>query len=193
MMPLLSNYIKEIYSFFMRLHFSSCHKSVLFEKVGLIVGGKNIIIGANSNFQRGLYLTAWDSYRHQHFSPQIIVGDNCAIGAYNHITCINKIILGDGLLTGKWVTITDNSHGSTDTEFLQDLPSSRELYSKGPVIIGKNVWIGDKATLLAGIKVGDGAVVGANSVVTKDVPEFTVVAGNPAKIIRKSSIAKGKK
>ena len=193
MMALLSNYKKKMYSYYTRKRFSSCHKSVLFEKAGLIIGGKNITIGENSNFQRGLYLTAWDSYRHQHFSPQIIVGNNCAIGAYNHITCINKIVLGDGLLTGKWVTITDNSHGTTDVDCLQEAPSLRELYSKGPVIIGKNVWIGDKATILAGVKIGEGSVIGANSIVTKDVPEFTVVAGNPAKILRNSVIAKSEK
>lgn len=56
--------------------------------------------------------------------------------------------------------------------------------SKGPVIIGSNVWFGDKATILPNVTIGDGAVIAANSVVTKDVPAYSVVAGNPAKIIK---------
>ena len=55
--------------------------------------------------------------------------------------------------------------------------------SKGEVVIGNNVWIGDKATILAGVTVGDNVIVGANSVVTKDIPSNTMVAGVPARII----------
>lgn len=86
-------------------------------------------------------------------------------------------------MTGRWVTISDNNHGRTDRNTLQLPPVERRLYSKGNVVIGDNVWIGDKATILSGVTIGDGAVIGANSVVTKDVPEYSVVAGNPAKII----------
>ena len=60
----------------------------------------------------------------------------------------------------------------------------REIISKGPVKIGRNVWIGDKTTILGGVSIGDGAIVAANSVVTKDVPPFCVVAGVPARIIK---------
>lgn len=78
----------------------------------------------------------------QNLIPLIEIGDNCNFGAYNHITSINKIQIGNGLLTGKWVTITDNSHGNTDVVCLGIEPAYRPLFSKGPVIIGKNVWIG---------------------------------------------------
>ena len=63
-------------------------------------------------------------------------------------------------------------------------PQKRPLYSKGAVFIGDNVWIGDKATILPGVKIGEGAVVAANAVVTKDVPAYSMVAGNPAKVIK---------
>lgn len=164
--------------------FQSCDNTVRFESIGLIEGFKYISIGSNTSFQRDIYLTAWDRYCEQQFFPEIKIGSDCAIGAWNHITCINRIVIGNGLLTGKWVTITDNSHGTTDYKDLRIPPAKRKIHSKGPVIIGNNVWIGDKATILAGVKIGDGAVIAANSVVTKDVPSFSIVAGTPAKIIK---------
>lgn len=172
------NHSKNIVTFF-----KSCDNTVRFEHIGLIEGFKYISIGSNTSFQRDIYLTAWDKYGNQQFTPEVIIGSDCAIGAWNHITCVNKIVIGSGLLTGKWVTITDNSHGRTDYESLQIPPMKRMIYSKGPIIIGNNVWIGDKATILPGVTIGDGAVIAANSVVTKDIPSFSVVAGSPAKII----------
>ena len=122
----------------------------------------------------------------QKMNPELTIGEKCNFGAYNHITCTNKISIGNGVLTGKWVTITDNSHGDTNLESLQIRPARRPIFSKGPVTIGNNVWIGDKATILPGVTIGDGAVVAANAVVTKDVPAYSVVAGNPARIIKQN-------
>lgn len=85
------------------------------------------------------------------------------------------------------MTITDNSHGNTDIDNLKLKPIDRKIFSKGPVIIGNNVWIGDKATILPNVTIGDGAVIAANAVVTKDVPAYCVAAGNPAKIIKKAN------
>ena len=62
----------------------------------------------------------------------------------------------------------------------------RLVVSKGSVIIGNNVWIGDKATILPNVTIADGAVIAANSVVTKDVPAYSVVAGNPAKVVKQA-------
>ena len=92
------------------------------------------------------------------------------------------------MLTGKWVTITDNSHGETDKDTLGMRPQKRTITSKGPVVIGNNVWIGDKATILPGVTIGDGAVIAANAVVTKDVPPYSVVGGNPAKVIKRNDL-----
>ena len=155
-----------------------------FDGLGDLVGGDCITIGSNCRFQKELFLTAWKNFAGGAFKPEIIIGDNVSLGAYNHITASNKIIIGNGVLTGKWVTITDNSHGDTEYDTLKTLPKKRPLVSKGPVVIGDNVWIGDKATILPGVTVGEGAVIAANSVVTKDVPAYSVAAGCPAKIIK---------
>lgn len=143
---------------------------------------KSINLGNGNKFGSGCVLTAWDSNSGK---GVIVIGNNCNFGDHNHLTSIDSIIIGDNVLTGRWVTITDNNHGETNKESLCLSPLSRPLTSKGPVIIEDNVWIGDKATILSGVHIGRGAVVAANSVVTKDVPPLCVVAGIPAKIIKK--------
>lgn len=173
--------------------FSNELQDVHFGVIGQIKCSRYISIGKRSWFGDWLYLTAWDSFpciidgeeAVQHFTPSLIIGENCHFGAFNHITCVNQIQIGDRVLTGKWVTITDNNHGETTDEVLHMSPIDRPLFSKGPVVIGKDVWIGDKATILPGVTIGDGAVIAANAVVTKDVPAYSVVGGNPAQIINK--------
>lgn len=180
-----NRYLNLVYSKYLSMSMQ-CEGNVYIEKLGLLVGAQYIKIGKNSSIQKGTYLTAWDTYRTQTFKPEIAIGRDCHIGAYNHITCINQIKIGDGFVSGKWVTITDNDHGSTSLEMMQIPVSCRPLVSKGPVNIGKNVWVGDKATILAGISIGEGAVIAANSVVCKDVPAYSVIAGNPAKVIKQN-------
>lgn len=144
-----------------------------------------IQIGNNCSFAPHLMISAWGKYKNKSYNPQIVIGDNCSIGFCNHITSCNRITIGDGLLTGMYVIITDNSHGNLSIDENKLRPIDRELSSKGEVVIGNNVWIGDKVSILAGVHIGDGAIIGANSVVTKDVAPYTVVAGNPARLIRK--------
>ena len=82
------------------------------------------------------------------------------------------------------MTITDNSHGKSDYESLSIPPILRLLHSKGPVIIEDGVWIGDKVTILPGVRIGENSIIGANALVTKDVPANCVVGGVPAKLIK---------
>ncbi len=172
------------YSIYIRHMFHNCASNVRFENLGKIVGSQYITIGANSSIQKGTYLTAWKYFQKQEFSPNIIIGSDVHIGAFNNITCVERIDIGDGVVTGKWVTISDNNHGTTDIDSLHMPVGHRPLSVKGPVIIGRNVWVGEKATILSGVKIGDGAIIAANSVVTRDVPKFSVVGGIPAKIIK---------
>lgn len=161
-----------------------------FGTIGVLKGPEYISIGEGSTFGPDLFLTAWDKYvtdsGSQVFEPEIKIGKNCHFGAYNHISATDRIEIGDGCLTGKWVTICDNSHGATDYEALQIPPSNRKLISKGSIIIGKNVWIGDKVTILPDVIIGEGVVIGANTVVTKSLPSYSIVVGNPAKIIERN-------
>lgn len=151
-----------------------------------IHGNQYITIG--NNFVAGKYLTlsAFDSYRKtgKQYKPKIEIGNNITITEFCQISCIDHIKIGDGVLLGRNVFISDNGHsiGSYGDEKIA--PVERELTSKGPVVIGDNVWIGRNATILSGVTIGEGAVVGANAVVTHDVPAYSVVAGCPAKIIK---------
>lgn len=92
-----------------------------------------------------------------------------------NIACFNRISIGDEVAIGENVTIRDSDN--------------HYLYRKGyiqskPIIIDDHVWIGMDSIVLKGVHIGKGSIVAAGSVVTKDVPEKCVVAGNPAKIIR---------
>lgn len=164
--------------------FRQCSKSVRFLGCVYFLGTDRIEVGDKTTFDKQLWLTSWPQLAKEKDSTLIKIGNHCNFGAFNHITATNRIEIGDNCLTGKWVTITDNNHGECGTESLSIPPSERNVISKGPVIIGKNVWIGDKATILSGVTIGDGAVIGANSVVTKDIPAYCVAGGNPAKILK---------
>lgn len=143
-----------------------------------------ISIGEGSHLYHHVVITAWKSHFTGENDASLIIGEGADIGEYTHITAMGHMRIGKNLLTGRWVTITDNGHGDTDYETLQQVPINRRLHSKGDVIIGNNVWIGDKATILPAVTIGDGAVIAANSVVTKDVPAYSIVAGNPARAIK---------
>ena len=116
--------------------------------------------------------------------PTLKMGNNCAIGQFTHVTAVNKVVIGDNLLTVRFVLISDNSHGEMTLNDVTKGPLARKIVSKGPVTIGNNVWLGDKVSVLPGVTIGDGCVVGANSVVTHDIPSYSVAAGNPAKVIK---------
>lgn len=81
--------------------------------------------------------------------------------------------------------ISDNSHGDPKDMALRNIaPNARPIYSKGAIVIGDNVWIGEKAAILAGVTIGEGAIIGANAVVTKNIPPYSIAAGIPARIIK---------
>lgn len=147
---------------------------------------ENITIGTSTYIDSFCVLSAWTKHLMSKsvYNPHIMIGSGCHIGEFTHITSINEIIIKDNVRTGKFVLITDNSHGNTDLDSLMQAPVLRPLVSKGKVTIEENVWIGDKVTILPGVTIGKGAVIAANAVVTKDVPSYSVVGGNPAVVLK---------
>lgn len=149
-----------------------------------IRGGKYISCGKNTFLGPNGILAAWDTFQGEKYKPEITIGDNVTIGMNFHISAINQISIGDNVLTGKGITIIDNGHGKTNLDDLKIAPKSRKLCIYGSVLIGRNVWIGDKVTIVGNVNIGEGAVIGSNSVVTKDVPPYSVCGGVPAKKIK---------
>lgn len=154
-------------------------KSLLAPSVRLLKP-QYISIGKSSSIMRGCILEACD----ENGIPDLSIGDGVSLGEYSHVTCANRVIIGNRVLTGRYLLITDNAHGTSDRKTLDIPPLNRKVYSKGEVIIGDDVWIGDRAVVLPGVKIGKSAIIGANAVVTRDVPAYTIVGGNPAKVIK---------
>ena len=124
-------------------------------------------------------ITSWGG---QTFNPLLIIEDKVCVNKNVHIGCINHISIGEGTLIGSNVLITDHSHG--DNEYCLP-PSNRPLYSKGAVVIGKNVWIGENVCILPDVIIGDNCIIGAGSIVTKSIPENSIAVGNPAQVVKK--------
>lgn len=176
--------LNRCYSAWVSGEFAGFGRDSVVQRQLYLVGGKHITVGNRSCIGIRAVLTAWDSYAGENFSPEISIGDNVSIGDDCHITAINSIRIGNNVLTGKKVTITDNSHGRTDPASISSVPTARALYSAGPVIIEEGVWIGDKVTILPNVRIGKNSIVGANAVVTKDLPENCVAGGIPAKVLK---------
>ncbi len=119
---------------------------------------------------------------------KLVFGNNVQINDYVHMVAMDKITIGDNVLMASHVFISDNSHGSYKGDGRDsdpNLPPTEREYVTAPVYIGKNVWIGECVCIMPGVNIGDGCVVGAHSVVTKDIPAFCIAVGSPAKIIKK--------
>lgn len=144
-------------------------------------------IGKNFQAAEGLWLEAVSAHPGQTFSPAIMIGNNVTVSRWSHIAATHRVEIGDGVLIGSKVLITDHNHGqyrmgSSDIDIP---PVLRPLDRDRTVVIGKNVWLGDGVVVMPGVTIGDGCVIGANSVVTQDIPPFTIAAGTPAASLKK--------
>lgn len=181
---LLIHVKKILYTAWISGEFKSFGKKSFIYSIRSLVGSKYITIGNDCTIGESAVLTAWDAHGSDIFSPKINIGNNVSIGDDCHITAINRIEIGNNVLTGKKITITDNSHGKIDLKSICLPPAKRHLYSAGPVIIEEGVWIGDKASVLSNVRIGKNAIIGANAVVTKDIPANCVAGGIPARVIK---------
>lgn len=140
-------------------------------------------IGDNFHCGKNAWIEAINQWKGQKFQPRLIIGNNFSMQYNCHIGCIESIEIGDDVLLGSKVYITDHFHGSATREDIGVPPVERPLSSK-LVKIGNKVWIGDNVTILPGVTLGDNVIVGANAVVTKSFPSNAVIAGCPAQLIR---------
>jgi len=136
-----------------------------------VVRGGRLHIGPGSCIEAGCEIVAEGS---------VEIGARAFVGRGTIIVAINQIVIGDDALIAAYTVIRDHDH-----EMRSDLPFNRQALATSPVIIGNNVWIGTKATILQRVRIGSGAVVGAHALVRSDVPPGTLVAGVPAQEVKR--------
>ncbi len=184
MQNLFGRGLRVIYSFFVSKKLQSVKGTFLVNGDVSISGGKNIRTEGNFYARKGLRLEAVEIFKEHTYHPTIVFGKNFAAGESLHIGAINKVEIGDDVLFGSKIYVTDHQHGTTTYEDMSKAPEDRLLISKGPVVIEDRVWVGDNVVILDGVTVGHNAIIAAGAVVTKDVPPYTVVAGIPARVIK---------
>jgi acetyltransferase-like isoleucine patch superfamily enzyme len=114
-------------------------------------------------------------------SPVVTIGDRVLIGKGSGIVGHHTVEIGDDVFTGHHVYITDANHGYGDTT----LPIGRQFAPSRPVRVGSGSWLGHGTVVLPGADIGRNVAVGAGSVVTGPLPDFSVAVGNPARVIRR--------
>ena len=147
------------------------------EKDVTIFNPKCVSFGESCNIGKGAVFAPLG----KGYPSRIIVGNRVHIGAMDRIASMNEVLIEDDVLFAAFVHITDHSH-----EFRNiGIPISQQgVFCKGPVCIKRGSWLAFGCHILSGVTVGECSIVAANAVVTKDVPPYTVVAGNPARIVK---------
>lgn len=141
---------------------------------------EHITVGEHCDIAQGVVFAPLHSHHGTLYPSKISIGNNVHFGGHDRIASMNSVVIEDDVLFAAFVHITDHSHEYRDV----GLPiRSQGVFSKGPVTIKRGAWLAFGCHVLSGVTVGECAVVAANSVVTKDVPAYSVVAGNPAKVI----------
>lgn len=118
----------------------------------------------------------------------LFIGENFQMNDYVHITARESVKIGNNVLFASKIYISDCSHGSysgdENDSNPDSIPHDRPLFSK-PVVIEDNVWLGEFVSVLPGVTIGKGSIIGANSVVSKSIPPNVIAVGSPAKPIKK--------
>lgn len=180
----MKNIIKKIFYSFLEKYYEFLQNSkfrILIEKLiwhydrskQIYVKGKLKSCGENVNFQLPIIITS---------PEQVEIGNNVSFAAYVHIWGAGSVKIGNRVMIGSHTAITSITH-----DYEEDIMYDKSLFK--PVIIGNDIWIGSHAVIMPGINIGDGAVIGAGSIVTKDVEPFTIVVGVPAKFLKKRHIS----
>ena len=156
-----------------------------------IRGKRFIEVGKNFTSGVGLRLDGFS----ENNKVCIKIGDDVQLNDYVHIGATEFVMIGNNVLIGSKVLITDHNHGFYGAEGKHSNPDSKPLLrelSTSPVVIEDNVWIGEHVCILPGTTIGKGSVIGAMSVVSGTIPEYSLAVGSPAKVRKIFNFESGK-
>ena len=163
------------------LWFKLRHPSVITE--GFVFLGRGVELYARRGYGRlvlGRWVHVGDGSKLRAHEGTLRVADKCVFGRNDTVNCYLDIEFGAATIVADGVYVGDFDHNFAD----RDLPIKDQGIAKSPVRIGPDVWIGTKASVLRGVRVGRGCVLAAHTVVTTDVPDYSIVAGVPGRVVR---------
>jgi acetyltransferase-like isoleucine patch superfamily enzyme len=144
--------------------------------------GRETSIGPYATLSAGMLVPLDDGW-----DPLLTIGDRCQLGKGFSVVAHERVEIGDDTCAGPNVYITDQNHGYENI----DLPIRTQMWKNAPVSVGAACWLGHGAVILPGTSIGRHVVVAAGAVVTGAVPDYSVVAGVPAKVVRRYVPARG--
>jgi acetyltransferase-like isoleucine patch superfamily enzyme len=139
--------------------------------------GKNLTTGFGCRFE---------AYPFDNNSKTLFIGDNVEMNDYVHISAGEKIVIGNNVLIASKVFISDLNHGNykgVNQDSPLVIPNTRKL-NTNHVLIKDNVWIGESGCVMPGVTIGKGCIIGALSLITKNIPDYSIAVGSPAKVIK---------
>ena len=168
------------------------HKKIRFKGSATIEDGcfinalskKGIVIGNNFSLGRNSIIECTGVIRE--LGEELVIGKNVGIAANAFIAMRGKITIGDDTIIGPGVSIHAENHNFSNLE----IPIRKQGATRKGINIGNDCWIGSKVVILDGVNIGNHAIIAAGAVVTKDVPDYAIVGGMPAKIIKSIKDAK---
>lgn len=165
--------------FYYKLIFKSIGNLSVIKSLLLIQGSKNIVIGNKVYIAYKCWLAAVPISSNS--KAELIIGDGCALGNFNHVYATKSIIFGKNVLTADKVYISDNLHSYEDI----NCPIIKQpIKQLNKVFIADGAWIGENVCIM-GASIGKNSIIGANSTVTKNIPDYCVAVGSPAYIIKR--------
>ncbi len=193
--PLLSRVVRRIVE---QVQLLDLHASVrllghvgpgaTFGKDLVVIGGDRIWVGRDVRVGRRARLQTITASGSQRFEPRLVISDRVSIEDDCHIGATRLVEIGPDVMIAGGVFISDHRHGYEDVT----VPVSRQPLVDGVVHIGAGSHIGENVCVLGPLRIGEHVVVGANAVVTRDVPDRTVVAGAPARVVRRYDAQAGR-
>lgn len=177
--------IKKVYMFLFNFIFlikvKSIGKNCFIGKRAYINKPKYVELGNNVRIGNYARFSIYDRFNDIELNPGLYIGDNVYAGNYLTILVADKVIIEKNVLIASNVMISSENHGM-DIE--SELPYGKQSLITSPVTIREGAWIGENVSILPGVTIGKKAIVATSSVVTKDVPDYTIVGGIPAKILK---------